>query len=131
VPRILVVEDHADVADLIDAVLTEEGYAVTVARDGAEGLLLARELQPDLILLDLHLPKVDGGTLLRSLRDNAATTNTPVVAMSAGANLRESAAELRGADAALSKPFDIEALLTQVRWHLDRRLVNDDGAVPD
>ena len=66
--RILIVEDEPAVADLIEAVLAGEGYTVAIARDGAEGLLLARDWRPDLILIDVMLPGVDGGTAIRRLK---------------------------------------------------------------
>lgn len=125
-PRILVVEDDANVADLIRAVLIEEGYLVAVARDGADGLQKAQDWHPDLILLDLRLPKLDGSELLKSLRELPGTAETPVVAMSASENIRQHTGELRAADAALSKPFDVDALLTQVAFHLARRPLPDD-----
>ena len=124
-PRILVVEDEADVANVIRTVLVEEGYLVGLARDGAEGLQMARDWNPDLILLDVHLPKIDGGELLKHLRGHPPTANTPIVAMSASENIRQHTEELRAADAALSKPFDVDALLTQVAFHLARRPLPD------
>jgi two-component system phosphate regulon response regulator PhoB len=84
---------------------------------------LARDWQPDLILLDVDLPKVDGGTIVRKLRGEPATAEVPIVLMSAARTFRELNAsdQLHGADAALVKPFDIEALLTQVAFYLARR----------
>lgn len=125
-PRILVVEDEPNVADLIRAVLIEEGYLVAIARDGADGLQKAQDWHPDLILLDLRLPKLDGSELLKALRELPGTTETPVVAMSASENIRQHTGELRIADAALSKPFDVDALLAQVAFHLARRPLPDD-----
>ena len=63
--RILIVDDEPGVADLIDTVLKEEGYTVAIARDGVEGLMLAREWGPDLILMDVMLPGLDGGAAIR------------------------------------------------------------------
>jgi len=123
--RILVVEDESGVADLIDAVLTGEGYTVAVARDGAQGLMLARDWHPDLILMDVMLPGVDGGTITRRLKSEAPTADIPIVAMSAGRTIRDHAGELDDADAVLAKPFDIEALLTAVAFHLARRRTDD------
>lgn len=119
--RILIVEDEPAVADLIEAVLTGEGYTVAIARDGAKGLMLAREWSPDLILMDIMLPAVDGTTAIRRLKADTETAEIPIVAMSAGRNIRSQSEELSDADAALSKPFDIDALLTQVAFHLSRR----------
>lgn len=120
-PRILVIEDDRGVSEMIRSVLESEGYTVAVALDGAEGLLFGREWRPDLILLDINLPKVQGETLLRLFREDGATATTPVIAMSASATFRQHMVQLRAADAALSKPFDIETLLAQVAFHLARR----------
>lgn len=119
--RILVVEDEPSVADLIEAVLAGEGYTVAIARDGAQGLMLARDWSPDLILMDIMLPAVDGTTAIRRLKSDPETSDVPIVAMSAGRNLRNQSEELADADAALAKPFDIDALLAQVAFHLSRR----------
>lgn len=119
--RILVVEDEPSVADLIEAVLAGEGYTVAIARDGAQGLMLARDWNPDLILMDIMLPAVDGTTAIRRLKSDPETADVPIVAMSAGRTLRSQSEELADADAALAKPFDIDALLAQVAFHLSRR----------
>ena len=123
--RILIVEDQADVAQLIDVVLKGEGYVVAIARDGAQGLMLARDWKPDLILMDIMLPGVDGGTLISRLRQEEETAELPIIAMSASRTLRDRTAELE-ADALLSKPFDVDALLVQVQFLLSR----DRGELP-
>jgi DNA-binding response OmpR family regulator len=120
-PRILVVEDEPSVADLIEAVLAGEGYTVAIARDGAQGLMLARDWSPDLILMDIMLPAVDGSTAIRRLKADTETSDIPIVAMSAGRTIRSQSEALAYADAALAKPFDIDALLAQVAFHLSRR----------
>lgn len=117
--RILVVEDQDDVAQLIDVVLKGEGYTVAIARDGAQGLMMSRDWQPDLILMDIMLPGVDGGTLIARLRQEAETADLPIIAMSASRTLRDRTPELQ-ADALLSKPFDVDALLVQVQFLLTR-----------
>lgn len=119
--RILIVEDEPSVADLIEAVLTGEGYTVAIANDGAQGLMLARDWSPDLILMDIMLPSVDGTTAIRRLKADAETSEIPIVAMSAGRTIRNQSEALSEADAALAKPFDIDALLAQVAFHLSRR----------
>lgn len=120
-PRILIVDDEPAVADLIEAVLRTEGYTVAIARDGAQGLMLARDWNPDLILMDVMLPGVDGVTAIRRLKADPETADIPIVAMSAGRTIRSQSDDLSEADAALSKPFDIDALLAQVAFHLSRR----------
>jgi DNA-binding response OmpR family regulator len=117
--RILVVEDQEDVAQLIEVVLQGEGYTVAIARDGAHGLMLARDWKPDLILMDIMLPGVDGGTLIARLRQEQETADLPIIAMSASRTLRDRTPELE-ADALLSKPFDVDALLVQVQFLLSR-----------
>ena len=124
--RILIVDDEAAVADLIEAVLVGEGYTVAIARDGIQGILLARDWKPDLVLMDIMLPGVDGTTAIRRLKADPATADLPIVAMSAGRTIRRQSNELTDADAALSKPFDIEALLAQIEFLLSRR--RTDGA---
>lgn len=123
--RILVVEDQEDVAQLIDVVLKGEGYTVAIARDGAQGLMMSRDWDPDLILMDIMLPGVDGGTLISRLRREKETADLPIIAMSASRTLRDRTPELE-ADALLSKPFDVDALLVQVQFLLSRGRDNDD-----
>jgi CheY-like chemotaxis protein len=117
--RILVVEDQHDVAELIQVVLRGEGHTVAIARDGAQGLMLSRDWKPDLILMDIMLPGVDGGTLISRLRQEPNTADLPIIAMSASRTLRDRTEELQ-ADALLSKPFDVDALLVQVQFLLSR-----------
>jgi CheY-like chemotaxis protein len=76
------VEDHPDIADLYQLKLQLEGYRVAVAADGATGLELARALKPDVTLLDVHLPHLDGLQLLAALREDEATRNLLVVIFS-------------------------------------------------
>jgi DNA-binding response OmpR family regulator len=119
--RVLIVDDEAAVADLIEAVLVQEGYTVAIARDGVQGILLARDWKPDLVLMDIMLPGLDGTTAIRRLKSDPATADLPIVAMSAGRTIRRQSNELADADAALAKPFDIDALLAQVEFLLSRR----------
>jgi DNA-binding response OmpR family regulator len=77
--RVLMVEDHPDVADLYQLKLQLDGYRVAVAPDGAVGLRLARSLMPDLVLLDVHVPQLDGLQMLAALREDDATRDMLVV----------------------------------------------------
>jgi CheY-like chemotaxis protein len=81
-PRVLMVEDHPDVADLYQLKLQLEGYRVAVASDGVAGLELARSLKPDLVLLDVHVPQLDGLQVLAALREDDATRDMLVVVCS-------------------------------------------------
>ncbi len=98
-PRVLMVEDHPDIADLYQLKLQLEGYRVAVAADGISGLQLARSLKPDVTLLDVHLPYMDGLQLLASLREDEATRNLLVVVFSEddSPELIEEAKRLRAA----------------------------------
>jgi two-component system, OmpR family, response regulator AdeR len=78
-PRVLMVEDHPDMADLYQLKLQLEGYRVVVASDGVLGLNLARSLKPDLVLLDIHVPLLDGLQLLAAIREDDTTRDMLVI----------------------------------------------------
>ena len=80
--RILIVEDHGDVADLYQLKLQLEGYLVAVAHDGETGLELAKALHPDLVILDVHLPGMSGLDVLAGLRADALTREVPILMFS-------------------------------------------------
>lgn len=112
--RILVVEDDARMANLLARGLGEEGYQVAVARDGMEGLSMARTEGLDLILLDVMLPGIDGMEVVRRLR--AAGHRTPVLMLTARDSCADIVAGLDlGADDYLTKPFAFDELLARVR----------------
>ena len=112
--RILVVEDEKKIADFVKRGLKEEGYAVDTAYDGEEGLFLAKTNDYDLILLDLMLPKLDGLTLCRKLRE--AKVKARVIMLTAKDTVKDKVLGLdSGADDYLTKPFAFEELLARVR----------------
>lgn len=80
--KVLIIEDEPSLRKSVEEVLTGEGYAVITAADGEEGLRLAREEQPQMILLDLILPKKDGFTVLQELKESPATKNIPIIVLS-------------------------------------------------
>lgn len=80
---ILVVDDYADARDLLDTLLTREGYQVLTAADGAEGLKVACETQPDAIIMDIFMPTMDGLEATARLKADPRTANTPVIAYTA------------------------------------------------
>jgi heavy metal response regulator len=112
--RILVIEDEKKVADFIKRGLKEEGYAVDVSSDGEDGYFQAKEISYDLILLDLMLPKLDGLTLCRKLRQNGV--QTPLIMLTAKDSVKDKVTGLdSGADDYLAKPFAFEELLARIR----------------
>jgi two-component system, cell cycle response regulator DivK len=119
VARILVVEDNALNLKLIRDVLQFAGYEVVEATTGEEGIILAIEGCPDLILMDLQLPGIDGSEALRSIRSDPRTSAIPVVAVSAFAMKADRERAYRdGFDGYLEKPISVRALPDQVRGFL-------------
>jgi DNA-binding response OmpR family regulator len=113
VKRVLLVEDNADLAFGLRNNLEIEGYAVDVAGDGTSGLARARETRPDLIVLDLMLPAMDGYRVLRALREGGA--RTPVLILTARGEEADKVRGFRlGADDYVTKPFGILELLARV-----------------
>jgi two-component system cell cycle response regulator DivK len=109
--RVLVVEDFADNRDLLTEYLTFRGFTVDAAADGAAAIAKARRDLPDVILMDLRMPGLDGWEATRQLKADPATAKVPVVAVTAHA-LRPEVESARdaGCDAVVAKPFDIVAL---------------------
>lgn len=111
--QILIVDDDPAIRNLLDELLTDEGYTTILAGDGESAINKARAHLPNLILMDLMLPVVDGASATRVLKSDPRTTAIRIIAMSAGANLRLHADHLP-ADGLLGKPFDLDTLLAQV-----------------
>ena len=109
--RILIVEDNALNLELATEVLGAHGYTVLQARTAEEGLRLARSDRPDLILLDVRLPGMNGLAAVRALKEDARTSGIPTVAMTAQAMTGDEAeARLAGFDGYVTKPFDTRTL---------------------
>lgn len=110
----LVVEDDPATRALETDVLEEGGFDVLQARNGEDALRLVQERRPSVVLLDIALPTASGFDVLRTLKSRPATSQIPVVLVSAYAGLVQDCRE-RGANGCLQKPFDVDALLAQVR----------------
>ncbi len=117
-PRILVIDDEPQILRALRTILTEKGFSVTTAARGEEGLTQAAAHVPDLIVLDLGLPDMDGIEVCARLRE---WTDCPIIVLSVRDAEREKVAALdKGADDYLTKPFGIEELLARVRVALRR-----------
>ena len=113
--KVLVADDKATSRELIRTVLESRGYAISEASDGIEGLRFARELDPDLIILDLHMPGVDGFGVLAELRRDGKFTATPIMALTASAMQGDrERAIAAGFDSYVSKPIPLPALREEV-----------------
>ncbi len=113
VPHILVIDDEPQILRAVRTILTEKQFRVTTANRGEEGLTLAAATEPDLIILDLGLPDMDGIEVCTRLRE---WTQTPIIILSVRDSERDKVAALdRGADDYLTKPFGVEELLARVR----------------
>jgi CheY-like chemotaxis protein len=109
---ILLVEDSQDNRNVTELILTDAGYTVLTAGDGLRGLALATSAHPDLIVMDLALPRLDGWAATRRLKANPATQHIPVVAFTAHVTPEAIArAETAGCVAVVTKPFEIDTLL--------------------
>jgi DNA-binding response OmpR family regulator len=119
--RILAVDDSATILEMIKAILVADGYEVITAADGAEALETARSEKPDLILLDVMLPKLDGYRVCRLLKFDQNYKHIPIVMLTAKTEDAAMATGIRtGADQYLTKPVEPDVLLAAVRAELDR-----------
>ncbi len=117
--RILVVEDNRDNMTLIVDVLTSLDYEVLQATDGEQGVKLALHEVPDLILMDLSLPRMDGWTATRTIKAESRLSHIPVIALTAHAMVgdRERALEA-GCDDYISKPINLQELASKLAIHM-------------
>jgi CheY-like chemotaxis protein len=119
---ILVIEDNVDNLELVRFLLEQSEYEVHGAADGRQGMQRAQELHPDMILLDMSLPEIDGWTLARQLKADPATANILIVALTAHAlpGDRKKALDA-GCDGYISKPLDVPNFVSVVATYLRKR----------
>jgi len=119
--RVLVVEDDAEMVDLLRFNLQEAGFVIATATDGIEALKKVRSLAPDLILLDLMLPELDGLSVCEILRRDPDTASIPIIMLTALSNeLARLTGLAAGANDYVSKPFSPRQLVSRVKDLLDR-----------
>lgn len=122
---ILIVEDDANIRELLHLYLEQEGYHIESAQNGAEGLRVFRRVHPDLVLLDLMMPVMDGTQMIRELR---TFSKTPVIVLTAKGEVLDKVTLLElGADDYITKPFEMREVIARVRAVL-RRMDKSGGA---
>ena len=113
--RILIVDDDREIIDLTVVILRDGGYTVSTAMNGREGIAIARAEKPDLILLDINMPGIDGWEALKLLKLDETTRHIPVAMFSVRYDLREKTEALkRSADDYIVKPFSYDEILERV-----------------
>lgn len=116
VPTVLIVEDNPTNADVLSRRLRVKGYAHLCAENGAVGIQLAQSAKPDIILMDIGMPEVDGIEATRRLKADPQTQNIPIIAITASAfDSDREAALAAGCDDFETKPVDLQALLVKIR----------------
>ena len=115
---VLIVEDDKHIAELLQMYLEKEGYAVTVAHDGGQGLTKFRAIQPDLVLLDVMMPVMDGWSVCKAIRGES---QTPIIMLTAKSETEDKIAGLKsGADDYITKPFEMQEVLARIEAVLRR-----------
>ncbi len=115
---VLIVEDEKNIADLLQMYLEKVGYAVTTAADGGDGLTKFRAIHPDLVLLDVMMPVMDGWAVCRAIR---AESQTPVIMLTAKSEVDDKVTGLKtGADDYITKPFEMKEVLARIEAVLRR-----------
>ena len=115
---VLIVEDEKNIVELLQMYLEKEGYAVTIAGDGGQGLTKFRAIRPDIVLLDVMMPVMDGWALCRAIRSES---QTPVIMLTAKSETDDKVTGLRsGADDYITKPFEMKEVLARIEAVLRR-----------
>lgn len=118
--KVLYIEDNIHNRMLVRRILMVEDIEVIEAENATEGIALAQEIMPDLILMDLSMPEVDGLTATRMLRKNPALNSIPIIALTANVMPQDRAQALEVCDGYIPKPIDIDQFSTEVLRYLRR-----------
>ena len=114
-PKILIVEDNPENWDMLSRRLKRRGFEVVIAEDGEKGVAMSRSEAPDLILMDMNLPRLDGWEATKQIRATPATKSLPIIALTAHGMPTDRARSLEvGCDDHHTKPVDLTALLAQI-----------------
>ena len=118
--KILIVDDERDIVETLSFMLKAKGYEVNVANDGEDGLKLAKEIMPDLIILDVMMPKINGYKIARLLKYDNKYKHIPIVMVTArGQDTDKLIGEETGVDEYITKPFEFEEVLDAVNKYLE------------
>ena len=122
--KVLIVEDDSNIAELLHLYLEKEGFETAVAGDGGKGVELFRSFHPELVLLDIMLPVMDGWSVLKKIREN---DKTPVIMLTAKGETQDKVAGLEGgADDYIVKPFEMKELIARINAVLRRTEIPND-----
>ena len=124
-PRLLIVDDDPAIVSLLSDLFDPDRYEVFVAMNGLEGLKLALVSRPDLMILDIDLPAMDGNAVFARLREDPAAGNTPVFFLTARPELVSPSPEgSAGPDEYMTKPFDLGEFILRAKVLIDRRMAS-------
>lgn len=130
-PLILLVEDNELNRDMLSRRLARKGYQVAVAVDGAQGVALAKEQMPALILMDMSLPVLDGWEATRQIKADEATAHIPIIALTAHAMSEDrERALIAGCDDYDTKPVELPRLLEKIEALIDKELLRTEPCTP-
>ncbi|MFN2640999.1 MAG: PleD family two-component system response regulator [Actinomycetota bacterium] len=113
-PLILIIEDDASVRGLIETMMEMQNYEVIVAKDGLEGLVKLEFRHPSVVILDVMMPNIDGGRVLKEMREDVRMRNVPVLVVTGRASAHEDFDGVVGSENVIVKPFDPEELAHRV-----------------
>ena len=117
--NILIVDDETDIIEILQFVLEAEGYECITATDGEEGLKLAKEASPDLIILDVMMPKINGYKISRLLKYDSKYKNIPILMITARSQEEDRViGEETGADEYITKPFKVDYVVEKVKNYI-------------
>jgi len=120
--KVLIVEDDPTTVQLIEFLLRKNNFEVLIAQDGVEALKISREKKPDLILMDVMMPKMDGIEAIEKLQESEGTQNIPIVILSAlGQEMDVMRGLQAGASGYIVKPFSPQELLDEIKTRLEKK----------
>jgi len=126
--QILIIEDEADISKTIRYFLEEEGYDVSIAGSGEEGLEKARQHNPDLVILDLKLPEMPGEEVCKEIKRDKKISGTPIIMLTAkDSDVDRVVGRVIGADCYMTKPFELDELGGKIKDLLGKRTDRPDG----